>query len=244
MVNLTPPIPSALAVGRLPDGSLVFMGQWRGVARNTQGLTRDSVAVVRYRDGLRTDTVAATPGREFVQRAEAGGRMVMSTAILGRRASATIWGDAIVLGAQTDHSLRVVTSDGRDRQSIRWAGPDLTLSAAEVAAWVDAQVATASPGDRERLRAVYALSPAPERSPSYSRILAGADGHLWVAEYPRADAEPSRWDVFAPDGAWLGTIRVPERFRLLDIGRDWVLGAMPDSLEFERLELRVLHSSK
>jgi hypothetical protein len=109
---------------------------------------------------------------------------------------------------------------------------------------VDAQVATASPGDRERLRAMYASSPVPERSPSYSRILADAAGHLWVAEYPRADAEPSRWDVFSPEGAWLGTIRVPGRFRLLDVGRDWVLGAMPDSIEFERLELRVLHSSK
>jgi hypothetical protein len=244
IVNLTPPLPSALALGQLPDGSLVFMGQWRGVARNAQGLMRDSVAVMRYRDGLRTDTVATTPGREFVQRAEAGGRMVMSAAILARRASATIRDDEIVFGAQTDHSLRVVGADGRDRQSIRWAGPDLTLAAADVAAWVDMQIETASPADREQLRAVYTSAPVPERLPSYSRILADAAGHLWVAEYSRTDAEPSRWDVFAPDGAWLGPIRVPERFRLLDIGRDWVLGVRPDSLEFERLELRVLHSSK
>jgi hypothetical protein len=202
---------------------------------------RDTVAVVRYHDGMRADTVATTPGREFVQRADETGRMVMSAAIFARRASATTWGDAIVLGAQMEYSLRVVGADGRERLSIRWAGPDLALTAADVAAWVDAQVATGAPADRDRLRAIYASSPAPRRRPAYSRILADASGHLWVAEHPRSDGEPSRWDVFAPDGAWLGALAVPDRFRPLDIGRDWVLGVRPDSLDFERLELRTLH---
>lgn len=242
LVNLTPPLPSALALGALSDGSLVFMGQWHGVARNTQGLMRDSVAVVRYRDGMRAETVATTPGREFVQRADETGRMVMSAAIFARRASAATWSDAIVLGAQADHSLRVVRGDGRERLSIRWAGPDLTLTAADVAEWVDAQVATAAPADRDRLRAMYESSPVPGRRPAYSRVLADASGHLWVAEYPQTEAEPSRWDVFAPDGAWLGVIRVPDRFRPLEIGRDWVLGVRRDSLDFERLELRTLYT--
>lgn len=243
IVNLTPPLPSALAFGGLPDGSLVFMGQWHSnVARNAQGLMRDTVAVVRYRDGVRADTVATTPGREFVQRAEAGGRMVMSRAIFARRASATIWGGVIVLGAQTDHSLRVVGADGRERQSIRWSGPDLTLTAADVTGWVDAQIASAPAGQREPMRWVFAASPVPERRPSYDRLMADASGRLWVSEYPTAEAEPSRWDVFAPDGTWLGPVRVPERFRPLDVGRDWVLGVRLDSLDAERLELRMLRS--
>jgi hypothetical protein len=242
IVNLTPPLPSALAVGSLPDGSLVFMGQWRSnVARNAQGLTRDTVAVVRYRNGVRAATVATIPGREFVQRAEAGGRMVMSVAIFARRASAAIWGDAIVLGAQMDHSLRVVGSDGRDRQVIRWSGPDLTLTAGDVARWVDAQLATA-PRTSASGYVLFATAPVPEKQPAYGRILADASGHLWVSEYAAAEAEPSRWDVFAPDGTWLGPIRVPEHFRPLEIGRDWVLGVRLDSLDTQHLELRTLRS--
>ena len=239
IVNLTPPLPSALALGRLPDGSFLFMGQWRSnVARNAQGLMRDTVAVVRYRDGVRADTVATAPGREFLQRADETGRMVMMVAVFARRASATTWGESIVLGAQTEHSLRVVGPDGRDRQVIRWSGPDLTLTTADVTGWVDAQVATVPPDQREPLRFVFAASPAPERGPSYDRMLADASGYLWVSEYPRAGGEPVRWDVFAPDGTWLGPVRAPDQFRLLDIGRDWVLGVRVDSLDNERLELR------
>jgi hypothetical protein len=243
VVNLTPPIPSALALGRLADGSLVFMGQWHtGVARNAQGLMRDTIVVVSYRNGIQADTVATMEGREFVQVADETGRMVMSAAIYARRASATPWRDGIVLGAQTDYSLRVVSPDGLERQSIRWAGPNLVLSPADVAEWIDAQVETAPSADRDRLRAMYTTSPVPVQRPAYSVLLADGSGNLWVAEHPGPHAQPSRWDVFAPNGRWLGAIATPDRFRVLDLGRDWVLGVRLDSLDFERLELRSLHT--
>jgi hypothetical protein len=109
IVNLTPPLPSALAVGDLPDGSFVLMGQWQSNrARDAQGLLRDSVAIIRYVDGRRQDTVAVTLGREFVQHADQTGRMVMSVAPFGRRASATTWNDAIVIGTQDEYALRIV----------------------------------------------------------------------------------------------------------------------------------------
>ena len=241
IVLLTPPLPSALAIGSLADGSLILMGQWRTTgARAAEGLVRDTVAVVRYLDGRLVDTVGTTPGREFVQFAEPGGRMVMSTAIMPRRASVAIWRGSIVLGDQVDHTLRVVGSDGVVRRLIRWIGPDLTVSAAELSTWMDARVQVAHPDQRNATRALLESAPTPDRRPSYDRLLADASGHLWVGEYSTTEDEPSRWDILDPNGVWLGAVRAPQRFRPLEIGSDWVLGVARDSLDVERIELRTL----
>lgn len=241
IVRLTPPLPSALAIGNLPDASLILTSQWRtGRARNAVGLMRDTVAVLRYVAGTLTDTVGTVAGREFVQYAEPGGRMVMAAAILPRRTSATVWRELVVLGDQIDHELRVVGADGVLRQLIRWSGPDLSLTSADVAAWVTDRIKAAHPGQREGLQALYANGPVPTRRPSYGQLLADATGHLWVAEYPVTGEEAIRWDVFDTDGVWLGAVRAPDRFRPLDIGSEWILGVGRDSLDAERLELRSL----
>jgi hypothetical protein len=71
-------------------------------------------------------------------------------------------------------------------------------------------------------------------------MLADASSHLWVAGYAQQDDEPPRWDVFDPSGAWLGPVLMPDSFRPLDIGADWVLGVRQDSSGVERIELRRL----
>jgi hypothetical protein len=242
-VNLTPPLPSALAIGDLDDGSLVLMGQWASDgSRMTQGLVRDSVAVVRYANGMRSDTIAVIPGREYVRRADETGRMVMSTAVFGRRASAVTWNGQIVLGTQIDRSLRVVGMDGRDRLVLRWPGRDLGLADTELSEWVENQVAAARSDQREGLRVVLESSPRPERRPAYGRLLASRSGELWVSEYSAPDVEPASWDVFSRDGVWLGRVPDPEHLRVLDVGSDWILVARLDSLGVEHLELRSLRS--
>lgn len=241
IVNLTPPLPTGVAVGDLPDGSLVLMGQWQSNrARNAQGLMRDSVAVIRYANGQRQDTIAVVPGREFMQHADATGRMVMSAAPLGRRASATTWNDAIVVGSQDHHSLRVLGTDGRGERIIRWRGPDLALSRQDVEEWIHDRVASAPAEQRAELRAMLENSAVPKSRPAYGRMLVSADGELWVSGYEPPDAASASWDVFTRDGTWLGTVRNPERLRLLDVGHDWLLAIQVDSLGVEQLQLRQL----
>jgi hypothetical protein len=241
IIPLDPPLSSALAIGSLPDGSLVLSSQWRtNAARPVQGLVRDTVAVVRYVDGVLADTLGLAAGREFVQYAEPNGRMVMSTAILPRRMSATTWGELVVLGDQVDHELHVLGIGGVVRSVIRWAGPDLALAENDVAAWIDSRIATAHPDQRDALRTLLAAAPRPDRRPAYDGILADATGALWVSAHSLGDADPARWDVFDSTGVWLGPVRIPDRFRPLDIGADWVLGVIVDELDVERIQLRSL----
>lgn len=86
--------------------------------------------------------------------------------------------------------------------------------------------------------------------PALSRLLAARTGELWIADFQASDgivsnagaggrvpAGPSRWNIFAPNGAWSGTVTLPPRFRLFDAGRDWVAGVARDADDVERVEV-------
>jgi hypothetical protein len=46
--------------------------------------------------------------------------------------------------------------------------------------------------------------------------------------------------IFAPDGEWLGTIALPDRLTVLEIGSDYVLGVWRDEFDVERVQLLTL----
>jgi hypothetical protein len=63
----------------------------------------------------------------------------------------------------------------------------------------------------------------------------GADPRRW--DYgripPRIFDESSSWDIFDPEGVWLGTVQTPPRFVLYEVGEDYLLGLWRDELEVE-----------
>lgn len=86
--------------------------------------------------------------------------------------------------------------------------------------------------------------------PALSRLVAARTGELWIADFQPSDgiqsnagaggrvpAGPSRWSIFAPNGAWSGTVTLPPRFRLFDAGHDWVAGVARDQDDVERVEV-------
>jgi sugar lactone lactonase YvrE len=104
---------------------------------------------------------------------------------------------------------------------------------------------------RERLAATQEFA---EQFPAFSRLLVDREGNLWVLEYGTWEDAPdrwglariwtppgeSRWDVFQPDGLWLGTITMPPRFVPLEIGGDYVLGLARDADDIEQVRLHRL----
>lgn len=82
--------------------------------------------------------------------------------------------------------------------------------------------------------------PVPEHRPAHGDLLLDSEGFVWAARYwsPRLEAdEPVRWDIFDPSGTWLGTLDTPERFTVLEVGRDYVLGVRRDDLDVEQVEV-------
>lgn len=90
----------------------------------------------------------------------------------------------------------------------------------------------------------------PPTLPAHHRLLVDRTGHLWFerADHPadpfpdlvEAPLPPTTWDVFAPEGGWLGPVGLPAGFDPLEIGDDYVLGVHRDAMGVEQLEMYAL----
>ena len=96
--------------------------------------------------------------------------------------------------------------------------------------------------------------PIPKHKPFFSALLAGRDGRIWVrvaaegypvenedhdpedpSSMPVLWREPARYDVFEPDGTYLGVVVPPDGFTLSVFDGEYVWGVTRDELEVQRV---------
>ena len=96
--------------------------------------------------------------------------------------------------------------------------------------------------------------PIPEHKPFFSALRAGRDGRIWVrvaaegypvenedydpedpSSMPMVWRTPLRYDVFEPDGTYLGVVVPPDGFSPWVFDGDYVWGVATDELEVERV---------
>ena len=139
--------------------------------------------------------------------------------------------------------VRLVSRDGALHTLVRWIAERRGVGAADVAAERDrvlARYADMDPVSRQRFVAprISDERPVADRFPTLSSLEFGRDGRLWVKRYPRPrDESRNRWMVFAPDGALLCHVTLPEELEVYDVGADYVLGRLRDALGVERVLL-------
>jgi hypothetical protein len=93
-----------------------------------------------------------------------------------------------------------------------------------------------------------------ETLPAHGAIRIDRTGHLWVQHVEQHDyteagrsgfgavpIQPSHFSIFDPDGVWLGDIETPGRFRIIEIGEDYLLGITRDELAVEYIRMYRLH---
>ncbi len=85
--------------------------------------------------------------------------------------------------------------------------------------------------------------PIPELVPSFRGLLVDDVGNLWVEHYRLPWDARRTWEVFNPDGRWLGTLTTPLGVRPLQIGPDFLLGSHRDEVGVERVRLYELVKS-
>ena len=106
--------------------------------------------------------------------------------------------------------------------------------------------------DEQIRRAIVDMMVYPAVFPAHYRVITSTDHYLWVerGDGPRdplpqvADPNPSptTWDVFSPEGRWLGPGEMPARYDPSEIGGAYVLGVHRDELGVERV--RMYHLTK
>lgn len=238
-LNLGPELSNVGAVGRLANGSFVVREYWSSRSHAGElrtGLSRDATAVVRYSaDGARLDTLGLFPGREIHLGSE-DGRTVMSTPLFAHGTSAAVADSLVYIGDQQDYEVGVYSGEGRLRRLIRLLDVDLDIDDVSVEREIELRLGSEPPARRPMLRRYLEGMDVPDTRPAYGDILVDDKGNLWVGHAPFPH-DPTSWRLFDAGGRLLGSVEVPDRFRIEDVRADRVLGVWRDSLDVERLRL-------
>ena len=222
-------------LGRYADGTLlVAAGDPTFPFQGREGSVRhDSVTLVRASaEGEPIDTIARVAwGESFGVAIGEGDRRFLAPMPrpFGPRASAAVVGDDVVVGEAKRNELKVYGAGAALVRSIRRDRDPLPVTPDAIAAFKEAQRrASAERGLQAEvdaaLMAALEQAPWPERLPAFDAVLADPDGNLWVLDYGVRQDEPGSWNVFTAAGRWLGTVTTPARFRVEQVGRDWILG--------------------
>jgi len=154
-----------------------------------------------------------------------------------------VHGGKVYVGDADLMEYKIFSGSGRLEKIIRAPGYDLRITPEDM---VKEKAARLGPDPSPAaLRGFSALS-LPKTKPAYSDLLVSADGFVWTREYQNiwaerraapGNREPSEWTVFGPDGRWLGSILIPARFVVFEIGPDFVLGLGRDDLDVQHVQL-------
>ena len=151
----------------------------------------------------------------------------------------TVSDETILVLRDGDPELELWALDGTLRSVIRWR-PDDRLRTADIwSRYKRESLDQISNADmRQRYAHYYEEDlPLPEWIPVADQQLVDPGGNVWVRRYRLPWSGKTEWDVFDPEGQWLGTVLIPSDVRVFEFGSDYLLGRHLDSLRVERIVL-------
>jgi len=187
--------------------------------------------LVRYDDlGRATDSLGSF-ATERVAREMTDGQLYILTPIFDPRTQFAALPTAVVIGTEREPELEDRALDGTLHRLVRWNGGSRAVTPALVSAF-KASIAVGYRAGNERRSIERALDDLPVAAvlPAYDRLLASADGALWVRAFrtPDDSTGPTRWRIFGADGRLRAEQDVPRRFMVTDAGGGYVLGIWAD----------------
>ena len=156
-----------------------------------------------------------------------------------RAPAAAVSADRLYMGTQDSYEIRAYDTSGSLTSIIRLDQEPRPVTSSDEAAYIERQLENIDdPVQLADRRSQIEDMGMPETMPAHGRLMADALGYLWVGEYRSpADATPTPITVFDAGGKLVGRLTFPDRFTVLEIGVDYVLGRYTDELDVEYLRL-------
>jgi len=231
---------SATPFSVLSDGSILASAT-RPYERAT-GLVRTEYVIWRLTEsGARHRSLASTPGSEIVF-VDAVGSVIGFPRPFGRESQMAAGPSGIYIGDNAEYRITLISREGH---VVRSFGRQLSreMPTNEDLERIRTAAAPSGPeGTRlaEAVATVYDRAWTPHFLPVFSRLLIDHREWLWVRRYRPDPADSQMWDVFDTQGRYLCSQVLPARFRVDEIGPDWVLGVSRDSLDVEGVRVLAL----
>ena len=227
-----PPVGAAFPSiqGCYDDGALQLWHSEQGPDRIPDTIIGAEFVWTRFGvNGAAANELARIPVRtQYLLSDGAGGGSYHTIPFMVRPASA-VGGERFYLTTGAHPEITVRRSDGTLEAVWRWA-PERIRSGDVLARYethmIDAQT---RPDRRAQTARFFRVGlDAPEYIASTVRLLAADDGHLWAERYRLPWDTIRTWDVFTPEGVWLGLVSVPAAFDAYRIHDDAMLGRIAD----------------
>ena len=229
---------NAGAIYDLGDGSMAAEFSVPASAGDEVGPIRTPRALWRFDvEGTRLDSIGTTAGNEEYVTRTSRGTWSSLAPLFPKEAQVASHAGSIFVGNADFMDVEEWTPEGELARILRIRDYPLVLSAAVLRAERDALLEGRS--SSSRFHEVAERTPPSGNRPAYDDIIVDPSGALWLRQYRgRTErAQPRRWLVLAADGTWLGAVDMPDRFRVVDIELDAVLGVWRDELNVQHPQI-------
>jgi hypothetical protein len=181
--------------------------------------------------------VGRFPGGETFTEKQGSGSITVTSRAFGRSEQVAVVPDGFFYGSSDSYEIGRYDPAGRLLRLVRGPREVRPVTPADVERYKEARRTGADESARQRQERSLAAMPFPETMPAHGDIQADRAGNLWVSDYMVTPDDPARWTVFDPEGRMLGAVVTPARFRVHDIGEDYVLGVWKDELDVEHVRV-------
>jgi len=212
----------------MPNGLYRFPVQYRSV-------DLDGEIETDFGKFLGNETVYST------QTVEQGTMALSSGRPFGKNPAVAVSGDLFFFGSQDEYQIEVYEQGGRLTRLIRRDKAPTPVTDDHVAAVMEGMIDEADDTDQaRRFRRMFREAPIPDLHPAHGSIYVDAQGYLWVEEYRLPGEEIRTTTIFDPEGRMVGSMTLPSRFRVEEIGEDYILGRHLDELGVEYIRTYAL----
>lgn len=243
----------AFAAGYMPDvaavfadgGMMVRAGSNARAMLSRTGIYHDSATFAALApDGRPLRTLGRFPAGEVYIVHQAGGvgwsHLPFSPELAHAGAP-----DAFYLADSDTNRITVWSADGRLLRTLKGPFEPRRVTLADLRRLRREKLAEISdPARRAVTERGLRDAPIPRRTPAMGAVAVDADGRLWVQESPRPGGYAARWAVLGADGRVAALVRMPRRWWVYEIGRDYVLVGDRDEDDVEQVKLFALRHGR
>jgi hypothetical protein len=224
--------------GCFADGSLLG---WRGISPDER--TPGTIIHTRFAwsrlgtNGKRANELVDVPGAAQYLLDVGGGTATYHAIPFNGIPSAAAGADKMYMTTGRNPEIERHRPEGGLDGLIRWVPTERVRSADVYARFREDRLASVRGTDRyDGWVKFFDLGiDYPDEVPTVQRLMVDDDQHLWAERYRLPWDTLVLWDVFRPDGRWLGAVQLPRRFRATHITRAGVLGVALDSDGVEQI---------
>lgn len=240
-----PGTPRVREVHMLKDGSAVLVPIFPTLLHYSgpgNELVRGTILLVRVSaEGELLDTITDIAGaEEFILLNESGG-FDAGPSLFGQDSHVATGAGVVIAGDGSEMAFEVYRPDGTLVRRVR-VDPFHDLRLADEAIEREITAFTGPEPESERARRwqqYFSEYPIPERRPAYGYLLVDELGFVWAREQLGLSEMngAADWEVFSPEGRWIGSVSLPARFQLMEVGENHVLGVRRDALDVEHPQM-------